>query len=47
MLRPVIISWIRQRGYHIEPRICVRDVRQGNQIVATAVVEFTHIFQIR
>ena len=47
MLRPRRISWIRQRGYHIEPHVVVRDVRQENQIVATAVVEFTHIFYIR
>lgn len=47
MLRPRRISWIPQRGYYISPRVVIRDVQQGNQIVATAVVEFTHIFQIR
>ena len=47
MLRPRRISWIPQRGYYTMPHIVVRDVRQGNQIVATSVVEFTHIFQIR
>ena len=47
MLRPRRISWIPQRGYYIEPHVVIRDVRQGNQIVATSVVEVTYIFQIR
>ena len=47
MLRPRRISWIPQRGYYIEPHVVIRDVRQDNRTVATAVVEFTHIFQIR
>lgn len=47
MLRPVIISWIRQRGYHIEPVFTFKEVRQENRIVAVPEVRFTHIFYIR
>lgn len=47
MLRPIRISWIIQRGYHVEPIFTFKEVRQENRIVAVTEVRFTHIFYIR
>ena len=42
-MRPRRISWIPQRGYYILPHVVIRDVQQGNQIVANAVVELAKV----